>query len=573
MHWQRGKRQSTVPSSGSTACAPRDDAAARAVTRASRHRLVFAALLIVLLSLAIRLPWATFAHVTPVRDFRDYHNRAIALLEHGQVGWKNSIARRTPGYPGFLAAVYRLAGVNRRAVFMVQACLGALASGLLVLLMGQFLAVRTAVVAGILHALSPTAVAYTAILASENVAVPLAIATFLSAAVADRQKGGRLFLGVSAVGLLFAALVYVRPAAMFILPAVLAVLFWSPQRRIFRLWPPVVCLLTVVLALCPWLYRNYSLGFPPTTLATVGGTNLYVANNSRAGTGLPFKNPEWAKRLREGPRDAEFRRVALAWICAHPARYFSLCRTRAVTLAGIEPDGWPAQWLRPTRANDELAMAARDHVFRGAAMSQDRWRASRVLVETNQAFLRGVRLVLLPLAVCGLFLSLSHRRLFMFCTLPYIVYVTALSFYFVNPRMREMVDPFLLTLAAVACTEVLFNARELMVRMPWLAKAAITAVLLIASLGAGHAGWFKAAGRLPRMDATEPTDTAPASAPSPRHADNSGTALDRRAHAYCSFVAVFTGVTRIRHTPCGNTSAANELACSPRSCCRQTSRT
>lgn len=94
------------------------------------------------------------------------------------------LAYRTPGYPGLLALIYLAVGHSWKAAAMFQALLGALTSGMLVLLAATVVSVRASAAAGLLHTFSPAALAYVPILASENLAIPLVVGGLLCLAVA-----------------------------------------------------------------------------------------------------------------------------------------------------------------------------------------------------------------------------------------------------------------------------------------------------------------------------------------------------------------------------------------------------
>ena len=117
------------------------------------------------------MTWVAFARVTPISDFRGYDELAVNWLQSGHFSSVGSLAYRAPAYPGFLAAIYAIAGHSWRAAGFVQAVLGGVTSGLLVLLASRALSRRGSVIAGILHAVSPTALAYVPVLASETLAV------------------------------------------------------------------------------------------------------------------------------------------------------------------------------------------------------------------------------------------------------------------------------------------------------------------------------------------------------------------------------------------------------------------
>src|SRR5512137_3153888 len=87
-----------------------------------------------LVALLVRLGWTTLATVTPVSDSRGYDLTARALLHTGELWHGMGRAYRTPAYSGLLAGIYAVLGEDIRAVWLIQAFLGALAAALVVLI-------------------------------------------------------------------------------------------------------------------------------------------------------------------------------------------------------------------------------------------------------------------------------------------------------------------------------------------------------------------------------------------------------------------------------------------------------
>jgi 4-amino-4-deoxy-L-arabinose transferase-like glycosyltransferase len=391
----------------------------------------------------------------------------MSWLQRGHFSSLGSLAYRTPGYPGFLAAIYSIAGHSWRAAGFVQAVLGAVTSGLLVLLAAKVLSRRGCVIAGVLHAVSPTALAYVPVLASETLAVFLLVSGLLGLAVAQERVGGARYLLSAVSGALLGLLLLVRPAGVFFLPALLVLAIYSRGRRTWRARPGLVFLGATLLALSPWLIRNHLAGLGPATLSTAGGENLLMGNNDRARLGGFQEGVIERRNLPEKVQDGQFRKAALAWIRSHPGRYLALSGIRAGRLLGIEPDTWAAKYLVPTRENDRAFTASFLYSWEGARSAPPALldRAARV-EHRNAEVLKKLRMVLAPLALLALVLSCLRWRNYVLILLPTLAYLGGLSFTYAEVRFRELVDPLLFILVAGLLADFVFSTSEVWPR-PW----------------------------------------------------------------------------------------------------------
>ena len=437
-----------------------------------------AAVIVFLLSLALRGGWASFAHVTPVRDFRDYNKRALTWMSTGQLGWENSLARRTPAYPAFLAGLYQTFGYDLRTVAYAQALLGALSSALIVLLAGPVLSSKGSLLAGLLHTVWPTSVAYVPILASENLAIPLMLASLLLLARLLRGDGLRCDLPVCGSGLLFGLLILTRPAALFMLPAWLLLSFYNPRQRKWRLRPPLILIAAIAMVLAPWFVRNHRLGLGPLTIATVSGVNIWMANNDKATTGGGCKPALWRKEMTEKQQDREYRAAAVSWIYEHPGRYLALCRTRALHLLGTEPDGWPTTGLVPSRENNEAIMADRIQRYNHRPAAPELIVRARACIDRNRTVMRWFRVLAAPLLLVAFALALGRWRGYAIVVLPASSYVLLMSLYYVMERFRELYEPLLMIPLAALLVDLLFGTAELGVWPSRKTKALVAALAI-----------------------------------------------------------------------------------------------
>jgi len=431
------------------------------------RRLLTLAALVFLLSLAIRMTWVAFARVTPISDFRGYDELAVNWLQSGHFSSVGSLAYRTPGYPGFLAAIYAIAGHSWRAVGFVQAVLGGVTSGLLVLLASRVLSRRGSVIAGILHAGSPTALAYVPVLASETLTVFLLVSGLLSLAASQERVGVARCLLSALSGALLALLMLTRPVGVFLLPAFLLLAVYSRRRRTWRASPGLAFLAATVVVLSPWLVRNHLGGLGPATLSTAGGENLLMGNNDLARLGGFQEGVIERHNLPEKLQDGLYREEALSWIRSHPGRYLVLSSIRASRLLGFEPDTWAAKYLVPTEENDRAFRASFLYSWEGATSEPPALLARAWRVELRNAkVLQRLRVVIAPLLLLSLALSCLRWRNYSLILLPALAYLGGLSLTYAEIRFRELADPLLFILLAGLLADIMFSSTNVLPR-PW----------------------------------------------------------------------------------------------------------
>jgi 4-amino-4-deoxy-L-arabinose transferase-like glycosyltransferase len=453
-----------------------------------RFRLV---LLVFAISFALRAAWAAWVEVTPVSDFRGYDLMAVRWLDTGVFGGPGRYAYRTPGYPAFLALIYAVFGHSWKAAAFAQAVLGALTSGFVTALATYVLSSRGSVVAGLLHALSPTALAYVPVLASENLAVLLLIVGLLLVAIARRASGWAAGGASLTSGLLLGLLLLVRPAAIFFVPAWVGLVVWSSVRRRLVVLPPVLVMLAAMLVLSPWIVRNHRLGLGASTLSSTGGINLWMGNNDLAVTGGYIRDAQAivpTNGLTESQADAAYRREAIAWIRGHPNRYLALSAKRLIRLMGVHPDTWAAKSLPsgitvqdrvPGESGDALARIGR---IRGKL--------------DGRLFLGAVRAVLAPLILLSLVLSFSRWRRFSLVLLPALSYMVGLSLTYVQIRFREIMNPLLFIPLAALLSDMMFGSDEVGNWLSRRGKVLAGAVLVAVTLGVHVTGLASSAYRL-----------------------------------------------------------------------------
>jgi len=246
-------------------------------------------------------------------------------------------SRRTPFYPGYLAAVYGLFGFEPRAAVFIQCWLGALTC-VLVFLIAVFLGgKRAGVWAGVLLAFDLGSLVYTNLIMTETWFALLITAgvLFLLAGVQQRRHAYVVF-----AGLLLGLAALCRPAALYLIPLVAGWAFVAMPGGWRR---NTLCGATILVAsgacLFPWFYRNYH-HFGVWKLTSIQGLNLfyYKAAYVEAG-GLVGKRELNAARQRMERKflptvqnrqlnymemEREYQRYAMARIGQQPVRYATL---------------------------------------------------------------------------------------------------------------------------------------------------------------------------------------------------------------------------------------------------------
>lgn len=335
-----------------------------------------------------------------------------------------------PVYPGLLAAIFRIFGVDTEASAVASLTLNSLFSALTCLpiffLARDSLSQRVAIATGWVWAFFPNAM-----FVPVNWLWETSLATLLLGVLvllAMRLEKSPRMSGWLAFGALWSLLALTSPALLAALPFVAAWLGYRLRRRGARwLWPAAASALVFLVCVTPWFARNgraFSRFIP---FRSGFGLELRVGNSLETGVIWrgwlhPHENPAEARRYQqmgEVAYMAEKRREALAFIAAHPGTFAWLTAKRIAYI-------WTSIWdLSPgyLRANPLDAV--------------------NIPITTS----------LTILALVGLRLAFRERNpaawLFALTILavPLVYYFTH-----VNIRYRHPLDPFLVILAALAVT-------------------------------------------------------------------------------------------------------------------------
>jgi 4-amino-4-deoxy-L-arabinose transferase-like glycosyltransferase len=293
---------------------------------------------ILLAGLVVRaMLWVWFlGEPLDVHDERDYNALAVHLVEQGRytLDGEQLTSIRPPLYPAFVAAVYRVAGVeNYPAVRAVQALLSLVAVWLLYLLGSEVYDRRTGLGAAGLFCFYPSLLGQNNLLLTEALFTFWLIAACLAAARFFRTESLAWLAGAGVL----VGLASLTRAVLWLFPPVLALgllVFWTVGFR-RRLAAAAVLLAAFAVTLAPWAVRNTRLHETFVPIDVMGGRNLMMGNyehtplhrawdaisiqDDRAWYRVLEREHPGYKSLTQGQKDKVAMRRGLRFMAEHPA--------------------------------------------------------------------------------------------------------------------------------------------------------------------------------------------------------------------------------------------------------------
>jgi hypothetical protein len=220
-------------------------------------------------ALILRLAWLFIARPDPVSDFRLYRSLGLGLLDWNYGPNRDPTARRTPGFPAFLA----LASLVSDAPLWlgIVTCVASASLVVCVALLARALDLpeRLGVTAAWCVAVSPTLVFYAPVLGSENLQLPLLV--LASALVLDRRFHLRRLVGGFA---LLGVVTLIRPESAVVVVVLAAVVLTHrvPARHV------VFAAALPLLIVAPWVVRNEIVVGRGAGISSTAGENFYFGH-------------------------------------------------------------------------------------------------------------------------------------------------------------------------------------------------------------------------------------------------------------------------------------------------------
>jgi 4-amino-4-deoxy-L-arabinose transferase-like glycosyltransferase len=306
------------------------------------------------LAAGLRLAWVLLIPNGQYSDSVWYSGAAANLASIGMYGLDGPSAWFPPGYPFFLAAIYKLVGHNEFAGKLGNVAIGVALTGFTYLL-GRVLRGEVVGLLGAgLIAVWPNLIFSTGILGSDL----LAACGFVAAMWLGMRRDvgpGPAWVRAVLLGILVGWMVLVRPVSLILL-ASLGLWWWlsthSLMRSIARLAPVVVIVGLIVGA---WTVRNYVQFGEVITIATNGGYNFWQTNQPYADGNdtywpfVPMDDPEY-QTMRNGDeftKNREGYRYALAYLRANPSHLLVMLPAKLFWLYHTDTSGFYEGALYP----------------------------------------------------------------------------------------------------------------------------------------------------------------------------------------------------------------------------------
>jgi 4-amino-4-deoxy-L-arabinose transferase-like glycosyltransferase len=435
------------------AASPADDVVTARLTRGRLPiGLAFGAL--VALALVLRLLYIGATPGYELRhDARDYelHAQSVAVGEgySRHVAYGRPTAFRPPGYPYFLAGVYRVAGVERapqarrvHVARVAQAFVGTAVVALIGAVAMMLWGWPTGLVATALGAVYVPLITVGGAVMSEPLFVVAMLAALL-AALAHRRSPHRYRYAVLSGVLTGLAILTRANGVVLLVPLAFAVSDSRPRRAWPSLGPPVALVAAAVLTVTPWTIRN------------AVELDAFVPVSTQLGSSLAGTYNDVARTDPENPG---------AWrSIGHVPQYASLWRQVRTT-----PEAVLEQRLR-TASRHYIAA----HPFYVAEVGfwntlrmldldgRRRWRATAATITVDAGWAdAGVRCFWLfaLLAVAGAATAAARRAPPFVWAIPALLFVSVVFLAVETPRYRTALDPYIVLLAAVALTTAMHRS-------------------------------------------------------------------------------------------------------------------
>jgi 4-amino-4-deoxy-L-arabinose transferase-like glycosyltransferase len=411
---------------------------------AGRRRAAWVAILAVAALARLVFAGAVVGWDTPPKaDEADYHAIAVNLLEgDGFVSFEETpTARRPPGYPVFLAAIYAVTGESARAGRVAQVILGVVVVALTGLLARRAFGGTVALFAAALSALNPFLAFISGYLLTENLYMVLLLAALLVAR--DPRTLAASHRRAVATGALLALATLARPTGLPMFEWVLgALLVWSGVSWRTRLSRGALAAAAFALVVLPWYARNASVvgGW---VLTTHGGVTFLQGNNEKVAS-----VPQWrggAAPLEVLPRFDEMAgldelaRDRLAWDLGR-----DYLRTHANEVPGVV--FW--KLVRFWRLHSDMGLSG---VKSGWWWSKDST-LGRVAADFDVGFAYAV--VVVPLFVLGVVATFRRWRELSLPLGVVVVHTAVAMVFYGSLRSRIPIEPVMCMLAAAALAAI-----------------------------------------------------------------------------------------------------------------------
>ena len=209
-------------------------------------------------------------------DAIGYHELAVRIVSDFTFeldNEKNSF--RTPGYPVFISMIYFIFGSKPYIVLIFQIFINLLSIFLVFKIAHYLFNEKIALIASFLYSIDPHTVLYTCELFTETLFTFIIILSFFYFIKGLKLSNLKYFI---LSGLFFGLSALIRPISLFIPFVLVGLIFiYSKFKFKFKIKSSFIIVSFFVLAITPWLYRNYR-DFNSFSLSSLPAYNLIFYN-------------------------------------------------------------------------------------------------------------------------------------------------------------------------------------------------------------------------------------------------------------------------------------------------------
>ncbi|MBI4616149.1 MAG: glycosyltransferase family 39 protein [Planctomycetes bacterium] len=289
----------------------------------------------------------------PQDDAATYDDAGLGLSRGEGLRFGKHHAFLMPGYPGFLSLSFRLFGHGYEPVQVAQILLGSIVPVLLYHIGRKSFDRRSGALAGVVGALFYPFIQFVPFLLTENLFIPVFLASLLLFLVALR-RGGALAWGGAGVATGLALLVRGQGAGLALACGVASLVQRVPWGK--RLAHSTVFGAAVLATLAPWILRNFLVLGDFVPLTTQGSIEFGVSNCGEIHDGL-FRAEDYAPvmdryaKLDEIEQARRFRADGWSYIREHPGTFLRWAGLRMAVFWDVIPIDyfWPYKTLTLVR--------------------------------------------------------------------------------------------------------------------------------------------------------------------------------------------------------------------------------
>jgi 4-amino-4-deoxy-L-arabinose transferase-like glycosyltransferase len=321
------------------------------VKRADARVVIVAALVARLAVVA----WAA-GSIPPVADAEYYHQLATRLAHGYGYTWLwpdgvvTAAAHYPVGYPALIGAAYAVFGSKPVVAMLVNALIGTAGAWAVHDLLLRSTSRKLALAGGIVFALHPALVPYTAALMTEGVTASfLVIATAFAERAHGAERRRPAIAWLVACGLVMGVATLVRPQSLVLAP-VLGLL--ASRTNAKSAITGAVVATSLALAVCaPWTLRNCRQMEQCALVSVNGGWNLAIGAQTNGGGWQEIIVPDACREVfAEAAKDDCFGREARKAIAADPLRWLARAPAKLrVTFDYFGAAPWYLHVANPTR--------------------------------------------------------------------------------------------------------------------------------------------------------------------------------------------------------------------------------